>query len=77
MSVQTLRPVYWAGTPPTRCQVTDLPITDKFVDGRASREGWWAWWHPDAFAISGAGLGKGCGQLYEKQADGRWLKTKG
>jgi hypothetical protein len=49
------------------------PIADTFVDGRTSK-GPWAIMAPKTHSIHGKGLGQGCGQMYRKQEDGRWLK---
>jgi hypothetical protein len=69
--------VYWMGAVPPVCELSGRPILDAFVDGAHPRHGWWANWHPDAFAEIGGVLGTGRGQRYEKQPDGRWLKTEG
>lgn len=67
---------YWMGTEPTKCELSGRPIVDRFIDGATSR-GYWAIMHPLTFMDYGRGLGMGRGQLYEKQADGRWLKIDG
>jgi hypothetical protein len=67
--------VYWTGTSPV---VDDFgeQITAAFVDGK-TRHGPWAIMSPASFVLEGIALGTGRGQKYEKQADGRWLKTEG
>jgi len=72
----TIKQRFWIGDKPDKCQLTDKPIKDKFVDG-ATVYGPWAIMLPETHAEYGKGLGIGRGQLYEKQADGRWLKMEG
>lgn len=72
------QPVYWASPVPTECQVTRRAIDGEFVDGVVpafSRS--WACWHPQEFTRRGGKYGTGNGQLFTRQADGRWLKTRG
>jgi hypothetical protein len=69
------RKVYWMGPVPLECQISGRVLGKRFVDGSTSRG--WAIMHPMAHADHGRGLGTGRGQLYEKQADGRWLKIEG
>jgi hypothetical protein len=54
----------------------DFPITDKIIDGKTT-QGPWAIMTPESHQIYGVGLGIGLGQVYEKQADGKWLMTEG
>lgn len=72
-------PVYWIGTPPTYCEMTRVKILNQFVDGPCYgiRGGPWAIMHPAYFERRGGIFAQGRGQLYELQADGRWLKIKG
>lgn len=72
----TKRLVYWAGTP-TKCDLCGARITESFVDGRTKPMGQWAIMDLGCHAKRGYSLGQGYGQLYEKQEDGRWLKTEG
>jgi hypothetical protein len=67
---------YWNGP---------LPETDDFgdryhkvmIDGK-TRQGPWANMTDTSWRLYGIGrLGTGCGQRYEKQEDGRWLKVEG
>lgn len=67
---------FWHGDVPTVCQVTDQPITDRFVDG-ATVYGPWACMSPSGHARYGRGLGTGRGQLYQRQPGGKWLKIDG
>jgi len=67
---------YWHGGVPAICQLTDRPITNRFIDG-ATTYGPWACMSPEGHAVYGRGLGTGRGQLYEKQPDGKWLKIDG
>lgn len=75
MQTDNTTPTYWTGTIK---QFDDFgyPIIDKFIDGKTFR-GPWAIMTPHAHDQWGRGLGTGKGQLYEKQEDGRWLKTQG
>lgn len=66
---------YWMGDVPSKCQISGRPLVDRFVDGATLRG--WAILHPITHTEYGRGLGMGRGQLYEKQADGRWLKIDG
>jgi hypothetical protein len=68
--------VYWIGPAPTQCDLCAEPITDTFIDGKTIM-GPWANMCSNCYEEKGVGLGIGRGQLYGKQADGRWLKTKG
>jgi hypothetical protein len=70
------KPRYWLGDEPTTCQISGHKITKAFVDG-ATRSGTWAIMCLLCARTVGMGVAPGRGQLYEKQADGRWLKTEG
>lgn len=53
------------------------PIKTVIIDGKTSM-GPWALMTPKSYKRYGIGrLGLGAGQKYEKQTDGRWLKTEG
>jgi len=68
--------VFLDGNPPE----TDdfgIAILSRFVDGRTNLGGAWATMAPMSYMTHGVGLGLGRGQQYDKQADGRWLKTAG
>lgn len=55
----------WTGSVPDKCDTCGAPIDGEFYDA-ATKMG------------PGRGrVGPGRGQKYEKQADGRWLKTEG
>lgn len=54
-----------------------MRITDRFVDGRVPGHSSWAIMHPSTFERLGGTYGTNYGQLYAKQADGRWLKIEG
>ena len=69
--------VYWIGEVLPRCQLSGRAITDQFVDGRLPGDSAWGCLHPATFAERGGTFGAGCGQLYERQANGRWLKVEG
>lgn len=70
-------PKYWVGAVPGMDDF-NVPITDAFIDGKTGM-GPWAIMTPISFSSYGVTgrLGVGLGQRYEKQADGRWLKTQG
>lgn len=70
------KPRYWMGTAPCNCDICTLTLRSVFVDG-ATRQGPWANMCMSCHRIYGHGLGTGRGQQYEKQQDGRWLKTAG
>jgi hypothetical protein len=70
------RPVYWLSDLPTHCQVSGKLLTDRFVDGKTPG-GACGILHPETFAGFGYKPAQGVGQLYEKQADGSWLKIEG
>lgn len=68
--------VYWSGYVPDKDDFGQ-PINDEFIDGRTVG-GPWATMTPASWERFGVGrLGTGCGQRYERQADGRWLKVEG
>jgi len=69
--------IYWRSPVPETCQLSGRKITDKFVDGRVPGTTTWGEMHPAYFRQLGGAFGQGNGQLYEKQADGRWLKVEG
>lgn len=70
--------VYWTGPAPTECATCLNPIQSTFIDGRIpAMGGSWGCMCPECHAVNGVGLGKGRGQQFEKQPDGRWLKTAG
>jgi hypothetical protein len=66
---------YWLGNPP-EFDDFGFPIDKAFVDGK-TKHGPWAFMAPGTYKREGVGLGTGLGQLYEKQSDGKWMKTKG
>lgn len=71
------KPVYYISPAPATCDLNAThKITDTFVDGRTSM-GSWADMCPNCHRQYGVGVGIGRGQKYEKQDDGRWLKTAG
>lgn len=69
-------PKYWAGDPPSKCDLCSHPITKVFVDGK-TRLGPWGNLCPSCHTGYGAGLGTGRGQRYERTASGEWVKTAG
>lgn len=70
------KPKYWLGEPPDKCDIGSEPITTEFVDG-ATTYGPWGFMCLKCHKSFGKGLGTGRGQKYEKQPDGRWMKTGG
>jgi hypothetical protein len=53
-----------------------VKLADTFIDGKTSY-GPWGNLCPACHARHGVGLGTGKGQRYQRQPDGRWLKTQG
>lgn len=71
------KPVYWCGEV-TNCDTCSSRLLTIMFDGKTTH-GPWANMCPSCFRL-GPGVGRtgqGLGQKYEKQADGRWLKTEG
>ena len=66
---------YWTGLVPAHDDFGDK-ITNGFIDGKTS-SGQWGLMSLKSFRENGVRLGLGFGQQYEKQADGKWKKTKG
>lgn len=79
MTLLQPKPKYWFG----RVREHDdfgVPIVDIFYDAKTNR-GPWAIMAPASFEkhriTRDGSLGPGLGQRYERQPDGRWLKTGG
>lgn len=70
-------PVYWKGSDPVHCDLCQRPLGNSFIDGAVKPQGSWAILDLKCHRIHGVGLGTGKGQLFQRQADGRWLKTEG
>lgn len=70
------QPRYWTGPAPVHCDLCNAEITDTFYDAGLPR-GPWGFFCNDCFTQNALKLGTGYGQKYEKQADGKWLKTGG
>jgi hypothetical protein len=69
---------FWMGGSPTRCDACEAALRGVFYDA-ATRFGAWGILCPTCH-VFGPGLGRtgsGRGQKYERQDDGRWLKTEG
>ena len=64
---------FWCGEAPAICQVCDREIHGVFVDGKTQWD-CWACMCKDCWEMHGEGLGVGLGQMYGRQADGRWRK---
>lgn len=69
-------PVYWIGDVPIVCDICRQRIENTFVDG-ATMNGPWANMDLRCLRTHGRGLGRGRGQMYRRQEDGRWLKVEG
>jgi hypothetical protein len=70
------RKVYWTGILPKQDDF-GMPYKKIMIDGRTT-SGPWANMTLESWRVHGIGkLGTGYGQKYEKQSDGRWLKTEG
>lgn len=69
-------PVYWVGEVPERCDICNKRVITTFVDAR-TRSGSWGNLDLQCHRIHGVGTGKGKGQTYHLQGDGRWLKIAG
>lgn len=67
---------YYLSPVPAKCQLCQQPLDDKMFDACTQSLGW-AIMCQVCHLKHGRGLGVGKGQQYEKQADGRWLKTGG
>lgn len=67
---------FWLGAAPAKCDVCGKAITSVFIDGKWMGRAW-ANQCPTCFDQARGQLGLGSGQRYEKQDDGRWLKTGG
>ena len=68
---------FWLGTAPKECDVCTRPLIRTFVDGKTA-DGRWGIMCPSCRIEQGREkLGTGLGQKYERQGDGRWLKTAG
>jgi len=68
--------VYWRGSPIGPKDDLGAKIDDVFYDAKTVM-GPWGILSPASFRQHGVGVGLGRGQKYEKQSDGRWLKTEG
>lgn len=75
---------YWVSPAPKQCDLVgvvsgghdNIAVLGEFVDGRTMM-GSWANMCATCHRRFGVGLGTGKGQRYERQFDGRWLKTEG
>jgi len=70
--------VYWSSPLEDKCQTCSLPFGDTMYDMKTVHGPWANMCH--SCAMHGHGIGKvglGFGQKYEKQPDGKWLKTEG
>ena len=67
---------FWIGSPPDACDICAAVLVGIFIDGR-TRMGPWANMCNTCHRQYGCGLGTGCGQKYQLQDDGRWMKVAG
>jgi len=68
--------LYWGGSNPTCCDICHQQFETQMVDGKTD-QGPWGLLCVHCHESHGVGLGTGRGQLYELQAEGRWLKIDG
>jgi hypothetical protein len=67
---------FWMGHVDRNDDFGDM-IAKEFIDGKTTL-GPWGIMTPKNWRRHGIGrLGLGCGQRYEKQTDGRWMKVEG
>lgn len=72
-----MRQVYWQGSTP-RCDIGNgHKLNGTFFDARIPAYRQWGLLCPACAERFGIKLGTGLGQKYERQPDGRWLKTEG
>jgi hypothetical protein len=66
-------------SPPGKCDSCGVDLRQRwfFVDGRVRGSGEWRDMCSHCFFTTGARIGCGKGQLYQRQADGRWLLVGG
>ena len=66
-------------SPPEKCDSCGVDLRERwfFVDGRVRGSGEWRDMCSQCFFATGARIGRGKGQLYQRQADGRWLLVGG
>jgi hypothetical protein len=66
-------------SPPEKCDSCGVDLRERwfFVDGRVRGSGEWRDMCSQCFFTTGARIGRGKGQLYQRKADGRWLLVGG
>jgi hypothetical protein len=69
--------VYWRSPVPRTCDMCGSPLHEQFVDGRIKGGTQWGYLDLKCHTARGMGFGVGKGQRYDRQEDGRWLKTEG
>ena len=70
--------IYWVGTAPAACQHCGLLLKKTMFDASIpSYGGRWAIVGDCCAELAQVRTGLGLGQKYERQEDGRWLKTEG
>jgi hypothetical protein len=65
------------GAPPQACDLCQKPIETSFIDGNIKGTTRWGCMCLRCHREAGVGVAPGVGQLYQRQVDGRWLKTQG
>jgi hypothetical protein len=65
---------YWLS--PAKCDVCNNTTMPQMVDGK-THQGPWALMCGPCYKVLGVGIGQGNGQLYDRQSDGKYLKTAG
>jgi len=70
--------VYWGcgSKEEMLCQICNASVKGEFYDAK-HKTGPWAIMCKPCHRLEGVGYGVGLGQLYKRQADGRWLQIKG
>ena len=76
---QAAHALEYHSSPPERCDCCGADLSERwfFVDGRVRGSGEWRDLCSQCFFTTGARIGWGKGQLYQRQADGRWLLVGG
>ena len=72
----------WLGKVPESCDICHVDLIPAYTEGGtfidgATKFGRWAFMCPTCHNWHGVGLGTGRGQKYQRQPDGKWIKTEG
>lgn len=68
---------HWIGEPPKACNICGKALVTEFTDAREPRTGRWGVFCTGCVKEYNMSYGTGNGQMFQLQADGQWLKTKG